>query len=325
MKIINLLLLAITLAFSSVALAKKPLYMFVSHASVGAASGVFWQAVKKGMEDACELYEADCQMVYLQSQDGNIGEEVANFELAIAAGADGIATTIYDTTSFDGPIDEALAEGINVISYNIDDENSPNNRQAYIGQSLRVAGYDLMVDLNKRFLPQEGPLHILVGVNAPGQVWSEMRTSGEVDWIEEFAAANPGRSITFDKLDVGYAEDVMNRASAYILANPQTNVYVSSGLWGPELATALEENSYKPGEIIIGGFDVVPSVVECLKSGWCHATVDQQPYLQGYLPIVQFFLKDKYGLGHWSVNTGALMLHKEDMAALEEFSKAGVR
>ena len=324
MKLINTLIIAITLTFSSVTFS-KPLYMFISHASVGAASGVFWQAVKKGMEDACELYDADCQMVYLQSADGNIGEEVANFESAIAAGANGIATTIYDTTSFDGIIDEALGEGINVISYNIDDENSPNNRQAYIGQSLRVAGYDLMVDLNKRFLPQEGPMHILIGVNAPGQVWSEMRTSGEEDWVKEFAAANPDRSITYEKLDVGYAEDVMNRASAYILANPQTNVYVSSGLWGPELATALEENSYNPGDIIIGGFDVVPSVVECIKAGWCHATVDQQPYLQGYLPVVQFFLKDKYGLGHWSVNTGALMLHKEDMAALEEFSKLGVR
>ena len=56
----------------------------------------------------------------------------------------------------------------------------------------------------------------------------------------------------------------MNSASAYILANPETNVYVSSGLWGPNLATALEENGYNPGDIIIGGFDVVPSVVDCL-------------------------------------------------------------
>ena len=122
-----------------------------------------------------------------------------------------------------------------------------------------------------------------------------MRTSGEEDWIKEFAAANPDRDITYEKLDVGYAEDVMNRASAYILANPQTNVYVSSGLWGPDLAIALEENGYNKGDVIIGGFDVVPSVVECLKEGWCHATVDQQPYLQGYLPVVQFFLRDKYG------------------------------
>ena len=213
------------------------------------------------MEDACELYEADCQMVYLQSQDGNIGEEIANFNSAIAAGADGIATTIYDDITWDAPVDDALAEGINVISFNIDDENTPNNRQAYIGQSLRVAGYDLMVDLNKSYLPQEGPLHILIGVNAPGQIWSEMRTSGEEDWVKEFAAANPNRDITYNKLDVGYAEDVMNRASAYILANPQTNVYVSSGLWGPDLAIALEENGYNKDDIIIGGFDVVPSVV----------------------------------------------------------------
>jgi len=55
MRIINSLIIAIALTFSSVAFS-KPLYMFVSHSSVGAASGVFWQAVKNGMEDACELY-----------------------------------------------------------------------------------------------------------------------------------------------------------------------------------------------------------------------------------------------------------------------------
>ena len=165
MRLISTLLVAGILTISSAVLAKKPLYMFITHASVGAASSVFWQAVKNGMEDACELYEADCQMVYLQSEDGNIGEEIANFNAAIAAGADGIATTIYDDITWDDPVDDALAQGINVISFNIDDENTPNNRQAYIGQSLRVAGYDLMVDLNKRFLPQEGPMHILIGVN----------------------------------------------------------------------------------------------------------------------------------------------------------------
>ena len=46
MKIFNSLLIAITLTFSSVSFA-KPLYMFITHASAGAASGVFWQAVKK--------------------------------------------------------------------------------------------------------------------------------------------------------------------------------------------------------------------------------------------------------------------------------------
>ena len=95
MRLISSLLVAGILTVSTAVVA-KPLYMFITHASVGAASSVFWQAVKNGMEDACELYDADCQMVYLQSEDGNIGEEIANFNAAIAAGADGIATTIYD-------------------------------------------------------------------------------------------------------------------------------------------------------------------------------------------------------------------------------------
>ena len=78
MRLISSLLVAGILTVSTAVVA-KPLYMFITHASVGAASSVFWQAVKNGMEDACELYEADCQMVYLQSEDGNIGEEIANF------------------------------------------------------------------------------------------------------------------------------------------------------------------------------------------------------------------------------------------------------
>ena len=114
MKLLYSTIIALLISFSTTSFS-KPLYIFTSHASVGAASGVFWQAVKKGMEDACERFEAECQMVYLQSEDGNIGEEVANFNAAIAAGADGIATTVYDATSFDDPIDDALAQGINVI------------------------------------------------------------------------------------------------------------------------------------------------------------------------------------------------------------------
>ena len=166
------------------------------------------------MDDACERFDAECQMVYLQSEDGNIGEEVANFNSAIAAGANGIATTIYDATSFDGPIDDALSQGINVIGYNIDDETTPNNRQAFIGQSLEQAGYDLMVDLNKRFFPKDGPLNILVGVNAPGQYWSEARTGGEIRWIEEFAANNPDREVNYDALDV--ADNIPDDLEDYI-------------------------------------------------------------------------------------------------------------
>ena len=45
---------------------------------------------------------------------------------------------------------------------------------------------------------------------------SEMRTSGE-DWIKEFCCKSD-RDITYEKLDVGYAEDVMV-GFCHILAN----------------------------------------------------------------------------------------------------------
>ena len=153
------------------------------------------------MKDACERFDVDCQMVFLQSEDGNVGEQVANFNQAIAAGADNIATTIYDNEAFDDSIDEALSLGINVLGFTVDDVLTPNNRQAFIGQDLEAAGYALMVDLEKNFLPKEGPLHILVGVNSPGHGWSEARTGGEIRRIEEMIANEPDRDISYATIE----------------------------------------------------------------------------------------------------------------------------
>ena len=66
-------------------------FIFVHHAAPGHQ---FWEIEKNGMEEACALINADCQMVFLQTQDGNIGEVLQNLEAAVEQQPDGIATTI---------------------------------------------------------------------------------------------------------------------------------------------------------------------------------------------------------------------------------------
>ena len=71
---------------------------------------MFWQAVKKGMDEACAQIEADCQMVFLQ-QDGNFQEQLNNLEAAIAQQPDGIIMTFAGGEIFDEAIDRAIEAG----------------------------------------------------------------------------------------------------------------------------------------------------------------------------------------------------------------------
>ena len=62
-----------------------------------------------------------------------------------------------------------------------------------------------------------------------------------------------------------------------------------------------------------------------MKKGYIDLTVDQQPYLQGYLPIQQMYFMNKFGLSAYDVNTGKALIRPEDVASVEEFSTMGVR
>lgn len=61
----------------------------------------------------------------------------------------------------------------------------------------------------------------------------------------------------------------------------------------------------KPGEIFNFGFDTSPQIVEAFKAGWVQLTADQQPFLQGYLPVVNLCQQVVYGLSPINVDTGA--------------------
>ena len=98
-----------------------------------ATSNTFWQAVKKGFDDACEKIQANCQMIFTQTE-GSIAEQQANMQTALAAKPDALITSIVDNNAFDDLIKGARDKGIIVIASNVDDlEGAKGNaRQAFI-------------------------------------------------------------------------------------------------------------------------------------------------------------------------------------------------
>jgi simple sugar transport system substrate-binding protein len=315
--------LALALACGPTA-AQEPLTIaFTIHSS---PSNTFWQAVKKGFDDACGKIQANCQMIFTQTE-GSIEQQAANMQAALARKPDALITSIVDNKAFDDIIKGARDAGVIVIATNVDDAEhaSGNARQAFIGQGFIPAGYSLGKAQAENF-PKEGPIHVLVGVSAPGQNWSEQRAKGVMDFMEDFKKANPGREVTVERIDSGTDLAVVSdRVGAYLNAHPNTTAYFDTGYWHAGVARVLKDRGVEPGKVLLGGFDLVPEVLQQMKAGYVQVQVDQQPYMQGFMPVMEAYLSKTVGLAPADIDTGQGIVTPKDVDALFELSKQGVR
>ena len=304
--------------------AQEPMNIVFTHHS--SASNPFWQAVKKGFDDACGKIQANCQMIFTQTE-GSIEQQSANMLAALSNKPDALITSIVDNNAFDQIIADARAAGVTVIASNVDDTEGAagNQRQAFIGQGFIPAGYELGKKMSE-FFPKEGKIKALIGVSAPGQNWSEQRAAGVMKFLEEFKAANTSREVVIERLDTGTDGAVVaDRVGAYLAANPDTTVYFDTGLWHAYVAQVLADRGIEPGKVLMGGFDIVAEVLQQMEAGYIQVQVDQQPYMQGFMPVMEAYLTKTVGLVPADIDTGKGVVVKADVPTLMELAKQGVR
>jgi simple sugar transport system substrate-binding protein len=107
-------------------------------------------------------------------------------------------------------------------------------------------------------------------------------------------------------------------------SNTKAIVYPGGQLLG-NAPIYMQSAGKKPGEVIQIGFDTSPQIVEAFKQGWVQLTADQQPFLQGYLPILSLCQQVVYGLAPLSVDTGAGFVTDENYAAVADLATEGLR
>ena len=290
------------------------------------SSNAFWATVKKGMDDACALIKADCQMIFV-SKPGDTQGQIANIEAAIAQKPDMIITSITDNKAYDAVIKEAIDAGIPVIASNVDDTEGAkgNARLAFVGQDFVTAGYALGRAGIAKF-PKDGPIKVLVGINMPSDNWSRTRADGIIKALNEFKAANSNRQITIDTIDAGVDYGTTSdRFGNFLTGTPDLTAYFDTGFWDVAAVKVLKDRGIPPGKIILGGFDLVPDVLAAMKEGYIAMAVDQQPYLQGYVPVMEANLMKKYKLSAFDVNTGSAIVTPDQADAIVSLSKQGYR
>ena len=275
---------------------KKFKFVFVNHVT----TNEFFVPTKYGAEDACKLLGCDYQ--WTGSETSNVNEMVNAFNSAITAKADGIAVALVDLKAFNGPVEKALNAGIPVVAYNAD---APNARLSYIGQDLFLSGQEM----GKRIIDLVGSGPIALFIATPGSLNIQPRIDGVKDSIKK-----SGAGITADTIATGAAAaHELTTIDAYYQGHKDVKGMFAVDA-GSTQSVAQTINKYKVSDKVHGGgYDLNPVTVQLLANGQIDFTIDQQAYLQGFLPVLELFLirASQSLTGPGDVNTGLKFLDQK--------------
>jgi simple sugar transport system substrate-binding protein len=114
--------------------------------------------------------------------------------------------------------------------------------------------------------------------------------------------------------------------TAALLNNPDVKAvgYPGGQMLG-NVPTYMQAAGKKPGDIFSFGFDTGAQTVQAFKDGWVQLAADQQPFLQGYLPILSLCEQVVLGLAPINVDTGAGFVTPENYQAVADLARQGLR
>jgi simple sugar transport system substrate-binding protein len=275
---------------------KKYKFVFVNHVT----TNPFFVPTRYGAEDACKLL--GCSYQWTGSENSNVNEMVNAFNTAITGGADGIAIALVDAKAFNQATDAALKAKIPVVSYNAD--STENARLAYIGQDLFVSGAEMGKHIAE--LVPSGDVALFIAT--PGQANIQPRIDGAKDTLKSKSAIKTHVITTGAALP---AE--LSVIDSYAASHPDTKGYFAVDAGSTQgLAQTIQKRNLRNKGVKGGGYDLTPTTQKLLADDQIDFTIDQQPYLQGFLPVLELYLnKVSEGLsGIADVNTGLLFLDK---------------
>lgn len=264
-------------------------------------TNVFFTPTQNGAADACKLL--GCSYTWTGSATSNVSEMVNAINSAVSAKVDGIATTLIDPTAFNTPVKNALAAGIPVVAYNADEPQT--GRLAYIGQDLYVSGQQ-MGDHIVSLLPSGGEIALFIAT--PGSANIQPRIDGAK------ATLNSHSNIKYSVVATGAAVPAeLTVINSWATGHPSAKGMFAVDAGSTQgVAQTIQKQGLKSKGWVGGGYDLTPITEQLLAAGDIEFTIDQQPYLQGFLPILELYMyKASQGLtGIADVDTGLKFLDK---------------
>ena len=291
----------------------------------GESSDPFWSKVKRGADDAAKVVQAHGGKVTWLGPENydNLGPDAA--KLILSAKSQG-ATAVIGPDWVPGAENQAFktvsGSGVPVFLY-----NSGGPQEAHTVGALSYTGSDELLAgrAGGEFFGGKGVKNVLCVNTLPGAANTEARCKG----IAEGLAAKGGHSkeLPLPSSNFGNPTAVTQAIKAALLQDGSIDGVVTISTTDADSAAAAIQQGSLSGKVKLGTFDVDDTQLSRIKSGKQLFSIDQQPYLQGYLAVSQAFGYGAYGLKlpQSPILTGPLVINAGNVQQALAGAQAGVR
>jgi simple sugar transport system substrate-binding protein len=299
---------AAALGIAGSAAAQDMRFVVVSH---GQASDPFWSVVKNGVDQAAE--DLGVTVEYRAPDTFNMVQMGQIIDATVASQPDGLVVSVPDAEALGDSIRNAVASGIPVISMNSgSDVREELGVAVHVGQTEYEAG-----EGGGKQMAAAGVTKAICVNQEVGNVALDLRCEGFTDGLGGTVEV---LSVSMDPTEIG------NAVKAYLSANPDTDGVLTLGPSAAEPTMAALEEIEMLDQVTFGTFDLSPGVLEAIDQGKMLFAIDQQQYLQGYLPIQLLKLYHLYGLmPAGTVMTGPGFVTQDNAAQVIDLSAKGIR
>jgi simple sugar transport system substrate-binding protein len=278
----------------------------VTHAPPG---DQFWTKVQSGAEQAAR--ETGVTLKY--SSDKDSGNQATLVQNAIDSKVNGIAVTLANPDAMAGAVKAATDAGIPVVALNAGlDQYQKLGVLMYFGSDEAVAG-----EAGGKRLAAMGAKHVLCPIQAAGVISLETRCAGvkkAVSNTENIQVNGEDQSAVVSTLQAKLSQD---KSIDYVIT-------LGSGI----AAAALQAVDQSSSSAKVATFDLDVEVAQAIKDGKILFSIDQQPYVQGYMSVVALYLNAKNGNdlgGGKAVLTGPSFVDNTNASKILEFAKNNTR
>ena len=278
----------------------------------GQASDPFWSVVKNGVDQAAK--DMGVEVDYSAPETFDMVQMSQLIDAAVASEPDGLAISVPDADALQESIQKANEAGIPIVTLNSGvDDYEQLGALTHVGQTELIAGEGA----GER-LADEGVDNALCINQEVGNVALDQRCEGFEDGL--------GGQVEVVAVPLDNPTDAQAKIETAISQNPDLNGMLALGPTGAEPALAALKESGEEQDITLATFDLAPAVLQAIDSGDMAFAVDQQQYLQGYLPIVFLTNYVQYGTVPASeVLTGPAFVTQDNARQVINLSEKGIR
>jgi simple sugar transport system substrate-binding protein len=258
---------------------KKPIKMAISCAGT---TNPYFAPTKAGAEDAAAQLGID--LLWTGVPDGNTVNQIAQFQQLANTGYSVIVVVSFEPDAWTAPIKKAAQQGVLVLTANNDAPNSA--RELYFGQDL-VGAAVVQGQLLAKLAGGKGK--VAMTNCAPGSLGLDQRIQGARQGVKAGGLDDVG---VYNTNPADMASELATMQDS-LRAHPDLGAVMP--LCGPDTAAAGLVRKNQGHKIPIVGTDLLYQTLELIRDGHVDATIGQQPYLQGYLPIMYGYQRTVLG------------------------------